>query len=439
MPGAGPSTPTRQHPGCRRPEAQSALANVASGTYGLGRLALRLAFVACQGLVTTPPRVGTMSAFALNAKLIPPDHRVWLVYSGTRRRYLPHFHAENCVFLETPGFQPTTDLFSVDNLLRQHLRLSRAIHDYQRGRTENAPDRTPLRYSDAPGDPTKPEGRKFNAYVGNVVTLFCRVKPGDLVISPPVGHYAPMLIGEVVSEWARDQVINIPELNDEPVPVRQVRWLRRGLSRRDFPPNIARLMQNRHAISEFPRDLCAGIYFRVYGAYIWTNTAKVDFLASKYSSHDPLETYDAALLIKYFLAALNAQKIGQLEAFNGLSFFEAANCFYEPALVHEFTQNFNSPGVFTLITAGLAAAVVAVGVAIATDTESLNTILHDFAVIEGYGDTRAHNAQHPVHDQVKNLIDGLGRDRLEELRTRVGQPAREQLGLTTAVERQDLE
>ena len=107
--------------------------------------------------------------------------------------------------------------------------MSWRIRDYLTGAKDNPASRTPNLYPIEAGDISTKRGRRFNAEVGNVISLFTRLKHGDMVLSPSLGHYNPMLIGEVVGDWTPGDLIAIEYQRagiTEDVPFRRVRWIR---------------------------------------------------------------------------------------------------------------------------------------------------------------------------------------------------------------------
>ena len=244
--------------------------------------------------------------------MIPSEHAIWIIYSGRRRRFFDQFERENLVFLQTPGFAATPDTFSDIQKIRQHLRMADAIYAYNsKISVVNVPSRNPRSYSALSDN----KNRSFNQAAGNVDRLFNKVKLGDLVLSPAIGHYKGMLIGEVIKEWEASDKVAVDKLHDEEVPCRKVRWIHKEISRHDFPAQISQRIWNSHAVSELDTVFYEDIYNIVFDNYVTENKSKIDFHAPLYSSKDPLDTYEGGALIKYFTAAFLAHQNGRLDAF----------------------------------------------------------------------------------------------------------------------------
>jgi len=375
-----------------------------------------------------------MSVFRLNAKLISENHKVWLIYSGARRRFFRSFADNGVVFLQTPGFAPFPGVFDDVNHVRRHLRMSDQIYRWLIGAREEPPSRNPNAYAADPGNSREPGYRRFIQEIGNIQRLFNEVQVGDLILSPPIGHYNELLIGEVASPWDARQVMEAPQLGDERVPYREVVWIRQNISRRDFPPRVARALQNPHAVSEFDAIYYEDVYKAVYRTFLWGPRSKIDFIADRYSSHDPLETYEGAFLIKYFIAAYGALERNEIQNFHALEPDDAIRQYYNPDLVIEFSQNFNSPGQFTLLGAALLAVFVGVSVAIATDPADLDVLLNNFDLNAGENPVPEEDVER-VKDNIRDLIDGIGRERLNRIKQEFGEKAREKLNLKSEIDR----
>jgi hypothetical protein len=181
-------------------------------------------------------------------KIVPDDVTIWLVYAGVRRRHLNDFLRSRSVFLELPGFVADERTFDSLENIEKSLAVSNAVRRWlidQRGARPSAANVSPQTF-----EPGSAEARGFASQVGNITRMFVDMKVGDVVLCPPIGHYLPMLIGEVTEEWRPNQVISLPFFDQEPMPVRKVRWLSERLTRSSFPPKVSRYLQNQHAISQ---------------------------------------------------------------------------------------------------------------------------------------------------------------------------------------------
>lgn len=391
----------------------------------------------------------------INSRLILPEHKIWLVYAGKRRRFFDIFSENSCVFLEHPALQLTTRALESEGEIRRRLRASDAVLRWVRGATDTPPTRSLLSYSTNPPSSTEKGRRAFNAEVGNIIRMFRTVAPGDLIICPPMGHYEPMLIGEVVDEWKSDQSFEIELLGSEAVPYRRVKWIRRDLPRRSLPPTVGRALQNPHAISEVRNDHREAIYQAVYEQYAFGDHSKVDLVGDQYSGKDPTETNDAAKLIKYTLSALNADQTGNLKQFSSMNIDDAINRFYSRDLVIDLSQNFNSPGKFKLTIKGAVNALVVssfIGAIVLNvpfdDIINNMNINADSIIILGEASAEAtsitqsgieispkpetpSDVANDVRDRITRLVDGIGRDGVSTLQDGIGRNAKDQINFHT--------
>lgn len=304
-----------------------------------------------------------------DTKFLRDDVNVWLVYSGNRRKFFEDFIENSAIFLDLPGFAANEHTFEREENLRRHIRMADAIRDYHRGRTSTPPSRRADTYSGIAVSSKDPEGRSFNAEVGNAQRMFLDAKVGDVILSPPMGHYDPFLIGVVSAEWTPDQVAFARTYGEDALPARLVDWQSVSVSRRQFPDEVAKPLQNPHAISLVDRRLYFEIFMSSFPSFIWGDISKLDVYGNAYSSNDPLETYEAAFLIKFFVAAFCAYEAGRMEEFNLLPPQAGILAFYNASRVLEFRQNFNSPGKFAIAAAAAAMGLsVAAGIAAVSDS-----------------------------------------------------------------------
>lgn len=282
-------------------------------------------------------------------RLIPTDASVWLVYAGRGRRFFQTFRDTRSIFLSLPGFNATENVFASDELTRRHLAMSDAVGRWISGATNSPPSRNPATYNPYSHQAGTSEAKSFSADLGNISRMFKEAKPGDLVLSPTVGHYDPYLIGEISHGWKKTDDREIPLLQSEIVPTRKVRWLNTALARRDFTSRVSRRLQNQHAITRMDEDLYEDIFDAVYPNYVWGERSKLDVFGDSYTGTDPLQPYASALLLKYVIASVFAYHKDQFDAFQALEPHDAIIAFYDETLVLEFAQNFNSPGKFSIV------------------------------------------------------------------------------------------
>ena len=182
-------------------------------------------------------------------KIVDDEISIWLVYAGYRRRHLEQFRNQRRIFLDLPGFDANEGTFSDEEEIARRLAMSRAIREWiLKGEGDRPPRRIsahqPEQYPSGSS-----EARALTAELGNISRMFIDAKPGDLVISPPMGHYNRLLIGEIIGQFSPDDNVSVAYWGNETVPARRVRWLATNSTRRSFSSSLARSLQNQHAIS----------------------------------------------------------------------------------------------------------------------------------------------------------------------------------------------
>lgn len=189
-------------------------------------------------------------------------------------------------------------------------------------------------------------------------------------------------------------------------------------------------MQNRKAISRFDRELYDDIFKLIYHRYIWGNVSKIDLFAPSYLSSDPTVTLESSFLIKYAVASYAAMLKGEERRFAELPLMQAANEYFDAALVVQIAQAFGSPGGYLIKLIGTGAAlVVAAYAAMALADESLTEtqVKQNIAV-------EIESARRSTPENIQVNWDAIHRSvtvgRVDELRAQYGREAKAKLGLT---------
>ncbi len=367
-----------------------------------------------------------MVAFDIATKVVADTQKIWALHPGRGKKFYGIFFENRKVFLEIPGFFPDPQTFDSTEAIRQHLRMSDAVLEYYR-KGETVPTKNAATYDSAVGD------KSFSSAVGNVETLYKEASPGDLILVPGRGHYAPVLIGEITSKFnVRDSIVH-PSYPGHEIPVRKVRWLSTNIPKRQLDGEVAKRLENRHAICEIYRKLYGKHVFPVaYRSYVEGGKSKAEFLGSQYSGKDLLETYSSALLLKYFVASYNAVNIDDVGDLRNLSIQQTIDKYYDQNLIDDFTQDFQSPGRFVLYGATATIGIfLMLGVAVATSDATVQEILNNLNIV---------NSEAPPNDAVTNgfqdqfqyLMNSLGEERLNEIQ-QLGQKAAGDIGLDSGV------
>lgn len=363
-------------------------------------------------------------------KFIPPNAAIYLYYAGRDRKYMNISRIDNAVFLDLPGFLTDSNTFDSDADIIRSLNRSAAVRRNLRDAAQYPSAGSLSSYPVVPPTLDGKVDRSFAADLGNIRTLFREADVGDVIIMTPQNHYDRLLIGEIVSDWDANQVMELPGQAGNPLPYREVSWLAHDLTRRDFPARVAKRMQNRKAISRIDRNFYEDIFKFVYPRYIWGNVSKIDIYAPSYNSADPTVNLEASELIKYAVAAYAAVMRDEVESFHALPLDRASEDYFDAALVMQIAQAFGSPGGYLakLIGTGAAITVAAIiGMALTDETQ-----------------TAAQTKQHIVHqlDHMEQNAppnngvnwDGVRKSVMvgdvDEIRKRYGRKARTKVGLT---------
>jgi hypothetical protein len=363
-------------------------------------------------------------------RLIEPDTSVYLYYAGRDRKYMALSRLERRIFLDLPGFLVSRDTFRDENQIIQALNRADEVGRFLRDPSNRPRPRSLNEY--APTIPFLESGidRSFVADLANVKAMFVEMKVGDVIVMTPHNHYDPLLIGEVANEWSEEQIMFLPNTGENSVPYREVHWLQHGLSRRDFPADVARRLQNRKAITKVDPDYYEPIFKRIYHAYVWGDTSKLDVFAPLYNSNDPTATAESSFIIKYAIAFYGAYQKGEIEQFNELELEQAAERYFDPTLVAQVAQAFGSPGGYLaklLGTGGAVAVAIILATALSDESQPLPQVQQ---TVSDQAEELGAQTSPQRANEMKELGSSLRAGRADELRTRYGRGAKAKLGLS---------
>lgn len=368
-------------------------------------------------------------------RFIEPDVAVYLYYAGRDRKFMKTSQAEEAVFLDLPGFLTDASTFASEDGMIRSLNRADAVKRYLRDPV-NAPRPGPISsFSKMIPHVENRIDRSFVADLSNVRTMFVDMKIGDIVMMTPSDHYERLLIGEVKSDWNPDQTMTLPGQADNALPYREVTWLSHSLSRRDFPVNVARKLQNRKAITRIDSDLYDSIFRFLYSAYVWGNTSKLDIFGPNYNSNDPTANIEASFIIKYAVAYYSAYTKGEIDKFNAMSLEEAAEQYFDYSLVIQVAQAFGSPGGYvSKFIGGGAAAAVALIITVALSSEAQPvSLVQQQATVEAQAIQSGH--ANDIGFDLPGLASSITIKKSEELRTKYGRQAKSKIGMTLQGER----
>lgn len=370
-------------------------------------------------------------------RILRDDAAVWLVYAGRGRSFIDEFYAENAIFLSLPGFAASTAVFESDDLTRRHLAMADQVARWVFGIRTVPPIRQASTYAPNPYVAGTAEAKGFSAELGNIRRMYRDAKAGDLVLSPRRGQLDPFLIGEIRSNWTPGDELAISTLNAELVPIRKVKWLDTALARRDFPPRIARRLQNQHAITRLDDRFYKEIFDLVYPSYVWQDNSKFDVYGDDYRGTDPTQIHPTAVLIKYVVASVFAFEKGQMAQFHALLPDQAVALYYDENLIAHFGQNFNSPGAFSVIARKkYLATLAAAGIIIALSGGAGNLtmqITHAVAAVSAAIDG-PDKAAHQTH--MNNYVHSMTSVDWNKVKIEKGEPSRQTLATSFSATKQ---
>lgn len=279
-------------------------------------------------------------------KIVQPDVSIWLVYAGYRRRHFEQFRRTNRIFLDLPGFGANSTTFENDDEIGRRLAMSRTLRKWLLNQEGARPSNQFTSYQPETYPSGSTEARGLAAEIGNVFRMFVQAKPGDIVISPPIGHYNRMLVGEIVGDFNPDHSVDVSYWDNEAVPARRVRWLSTNITRRSFSSSLARSLQNQHAISQIDEGFTEEVLRLTYPNFSWGDKSKIDVFGTNYTGEDPTQLNSTSILLKYCAAAVIAIERDEIENFRSLGFSKAIEDYYDRSDIDHFRVNFNSPGRF---------------------------------------------------------------------------------------------
>jgi hypothetical protein len=274
-------------------------------------------------------------------RILPDDHKIFVLHPGERKRFYKDFHANEAVFLDFPGISFAEAPEVGSQSLRNKLRMARRISNWRRrGAPEgDEPSRDPETYAVA--NPTITP-----RYVHEAYALYATAKAGDLIIVPGKGYDSTVFFGEFVNDFDANFTIETDRYPGEHLPARKVKWLPVTLAKGQFDQRLIKLMQNRQAIINITRELdCRAVYSRAYGNYVWKESSGNLIKVTK-AIIDLNDLNKAVDLTNYFACQYIALCKGELDKFLTLQFNEAIDAYYDKEYFGGVNVEIHSPGYF---------------------------------------------------------------------------------------------
>ncbi|QRY68213.1 hypothetical protein JVX98_07970 [Ensifer sp. PDNC004] len=307
-------------------------------------------------------------------RILPEDHKIFILHPGSSKRFYADFQGTNSVFLDLPGItfaeKPEKDTPHLRNLLR----MARRISSWRNSgaKEDDNPSRLPQDYAVKNPSPNPPK------LLHAVVDLYGEAKAGDLIVVPGPGYNSTVYIGEFKGEFDQDHKVDSIRYAGEAIPARRVTWLPVALAKRQFNSRLIRLMQNRQAIIQVHNEEDRReIYNIAYGDYVWKESSGNLIRVTK-EEIDLNDLNKAVDLTNYFASQYIALKKGELDKFLQLDFNAAIDRYYDKSYFGNVSVEVHSPGFFarkmkSAMLAGYVSAMLALSGAGVTAQEAVDT------------------------------------------------------------------
>lgn len=274
-------------------------------------------------------------------RILPDDHRIFILHPGDGKRFYADFFETNSVFLDIPGITLPAVINIDEEDFRNRLRMAKRISLWHRGsKKDDEPSRDAATYQ------VKNPAVQAPRFVHEIHDLYAEARPGDLIVIPGKGYNSTVYIGEFEGEFDPNYQVVSRRYPDEKIPARKVKWLDVTMAKGQFSRRLIRLMQNRQAIIQVSKDEDKrDIYEFAYGEYIWKETSGslIRVTEDVIDVKDLTEAFD---LTNYFASQYIALRKGELENFLQLSFHEAIEKYYDKKYFGGVSVEIHSPGYF---------------------------------------------------------------------------------------------
>ena len=277
-------------------------------------------------------------------RILPAGHKVFIMHPGEGKKFYDTMFATSRVFLDAPGVTFGGLISSEDrDLLDRHL-ISRAVRRWHlTGRPEEAvPSRNPTDYAHH----TLTSKRRVQ--LQSIMALYNEAQPGDLVVVTGPGYNSKVLIGEIQTPYNLDDTIFVEAYPNDPIPIRQVKWLSTNRPKGSFSTRMIEYMIYQKAIIR-PRELpiLFELYREVYKDFILPDYSEGRIEVTK-EHIDLLKFSQSSQAIIYAAALYRAAELGAVEAAADLPVSEAINQYYSDQQLIDTGISINSPGFIAL-------------------------------------------------------------------------------------------
>lgn len=282
-----------------------------------------------------------MARFDIATKFINEDHNVYVLHPGAAKKFYEYFLSLNAVFLDLPGIDLDFDLHKYSKNLLKEVKKAKLISDWyvNDGRKHTRPKENSIQYD------AIAKTRGHSQLIGNIITLYKKIKPGDVIVCPGDGYMSKILIGEITEEFSAKNTVLLKEYGDDYVPARSVKWLNTSIIKARCSERLRQSLGNRRAIRVISdEDVLREIYSYAYPSYVMPEEASSYLYVN--NAHTNLFSIGKGIdIIEYFAAMYNAQSKGELDEFLGMNEASASEAYLPDSFLKiDAGISINSPG-----------------------------------------------------------------------------------------------
>lgn len=276
---------------------------------------------------------------ALEAYVLPDDHRIFKVSPGKTYRFYQEVKRANAIFLDVRGL----DSLDGHPVTWSDRELLEVIADDRWDRELKSRERG----NEAHGS----EGisKTDRTRLGFLKALLGEAKKGDLVIVPVEGYSKDVLIGELLDEPWDVRSIEARDGEDGTFTYigRRVRW-RASQPKRFFSGEMIKALHTQTALFSLGRSLHEEVYRLAYRNFVYRD----NFVAEFYTSKTRFTSEDSAVVSAWLngFDFLQSQ-IGSTSQLPP-TFYEMGLARVPDASATDLSININSPGAFVLKSSG---------------------------------------------------------------------------------------
>ena len=281
----------------------------------------------------------------LNAKILPDDHRVYIIFPGRGYTYFDFMFEKHIAFLELPNvpielLDPTRknsigDIARLNAAIVDSILLRRWKHNDQGGSAED--------YLKVHRANASRMTKTIDSYRRTLVNFYYKIPDGSLFLLPAPTISGRVLIGEFLAGESSFEVVALPDSPTLNVFVRRVRWLN-DVERYKLNGDLLRRLSSPNPVRMLEQSYVKFVYDIAYGQYKYNDeyVSRIDTESITFDMSDNL-TFNLCLyhLAKIFTESGAGHRIDQLPAASLDEILKLAN-------IIEQRININSPGSIVL-------------------------------------------------------------------------------------------